>query len=293
MGSDHSHTSDNSAARIRLTLVLVIGYMLAEVIGGLWSNSLALLADAGHMFSDAGALTIALIAMRIAQRPASATHTFGYRRAEVLAALANGAALVGIASVIGYQAVHRLGSPPHVEGPTMLGIAAGGLAVNLAGLYILHGDKSDSLNVRGAWLHVMADALGSMGAIVSGVLVTVLDWRWADPAASLLIASLVVYSAWLLIRQTTSVLMQSVPDGIDLAAVERSMLSVEGVTGAHDLHIWALAPGRPVMSAHLTVTADADRARVMSDVHERLRDHFDLHHSTIQIDCPAPCDAEA
>lgn len=175
----------------------------------------------------------------------------------------------------------------------MLGIAAGGLAVNLAGLYILHGDKSDSLNVRGAWLHVMADALGSMGAIVSGVLVTVLDWRWADPAASLLIASLVVYSAWLLIRQTTSVLMQSVPDGIDLAAVERSMLSVEGVTGAHDLHIWALAPGRPVMSAHLTVTADADRARVMSDVHERLRDHFDLHHSTIQIDCPAPCDAEA
>ncbi len=292
MSGGHSHTDhvgEQNARRIAITLGLVSIYMAAEVIGGLLSNSLALLADAGHMLSDAAALTVALVAMRIARRPPTTTHTFGYRRAEILAALANGAALIAIAGYIGYHAIARLSSPPEVHGPLMLAIAAGGLAINLAGLYILHGGRSESLNVRAAWLHVVADALGSVGAIVSGLLITLGGWNWADPIASLLIAALVVYSAWALLKQTTAVLMQAVPKGIDLAAVEHALTDVDGVVASHDLHVWSVTSDRAVLSAHLTVLPEADRQRVMDEVHRRIRDQFDVHHSTIQIDCPGEC----
>lgn len=298
MGAGHTHEHaprDANARRIVVTLVLVVGYMLAEVAGGLLSGSLALLADAGHMLSDAGALVVALAAMRIARRPATSTHTFGYRRAEILAATANGAALLAIAGIITYQAIARLGAPVHVHGGTVLAVAAGGLVVNLVGLAILHGGRSESLNVRGAWLHVLADTLGSVGAIISGLLVVLLGWYWADPVASLVIVALVVYSAWMLLRQTTAVLMQAVPEGIDLATIDRAITSVPGVIAAHDLHVWSITQGRAVMSAHLTVDVDADRPGVMTEVHRRLH-QLDVHHSTIQLDCPdqcAPCEPAA
>ncbi len=272
-----------------LVLVLVVGYMVAEVVGGLLSNSLALIADAGHMLSDAGALIVALAAMSIGGRPASQTHTFGYRRAEILGALANGVALVAIAGFIAYQAIGRLGSPPHVQGPTMLAVASGGLVINLVGLFILHGGRDDSLNVRGAWLHVLADTLGSVGAIASGGLVTWLGWNLADPVASLLIAALVLYSAWVLLKQTTAVLMQAAPEGIDVSEVERTLMNVDGVVGAHDLHVWSVTSGRAVLSAHLTAEPGFDRQAIMSAVHERMRCDFNLRHSTIQLDCPADC----
>lgn len=287
-GHDHGRGHDN-ARRLTITLALVSAYMVAEVVGGLLSNSLALLADAGHMLSDASALVVALIAMRIARRPPSPTHTFGYGRAEILAALANGAALMAIAGYVAYHAVVRLGSPPDVRGPVMLGIAAGGLVVNLIGLWILHGGRSESLNVRGAWLHVLADALGSVGAIISGALVTALGWNWADPAASLVIAALVLWSAWVLLRQTTAVLMQAVPAGLELAAIERALTSIDGVLATHDVHLWGVTAQQAIMSAHLSIDPDADRRRVMDEVHRRLRDDFDLHHSTIQLDCPGGC----
>lgn len=288
-GHDHSHHGADHSRRLAMTLALVLVYMTAEIIGGLISNSLALLADAGHMLSDAGALVIALVAMRIARRPASPTHTFGYQRAEILAAFANGAALVAIAIVIAYQAITRIGSPPEVDGPLMLVVAAGGLVINLAGLWILRGGKSESLNVRGAWMHVMADTLGSAGAIVSGALVTGMGWNLADPIASLIIATLVLYSAWLLLGQTTAVLMQAVPAGISLEAVEGALASVDGVTEAHDVHVWAVTSGRAVMSAHLSVAAGVDRKQLVDEIHRRLRDELDIHHATIQLDCPDTC----
>ena len=296
MSEGHSHThhaGEQNARRIAVTLGLVVIYMAAEVIGGLLSNSLALLADADHMLSDAAALAVALVAMRIARRPPTATHTFGYRRAEILAALANGAALIAIAGYIGYHAIARLSAPPDVRGPLMLAVAVGGLAINLAGLYLLHGGKSESLNVHAAWLHVLADALGSVGAIVSGLLITLGGWTWADPVASLLITALVVYSAWALLKQTTAVLMQAVPKGIDLASVEQVLTGADGVVAVHDLHVWSVTSDRVVMSAHLTVHPGVDRQRVMDEVHRCMRDQFDVHHSTIQLDCPgecAPCD---
>lgn len=272
-----------------LVLVLVVCYMVAEVVGGLLSNSLALLADAGHMASDAGALIVALAAMSVGRRPASQTHTFGFRRAEILGALVNGLALVAIAGFIAYQAIGRLDSPPHVQGPTMLAVASGGLIINLAGLFILHGGRDDSLNVHGAWLHVLADTLGSVGAIASGALVTGLGWNLADPVASLLIAALVLCSAWVLLKQTTAILMQAAPEGIDVSEVGRTLTSVDGVVGAHDLHVWSLTSGREVLSAHLTAAPGFDRQAIMSAVHERLRRDFNLRHSTIQLDCPGDC----
>lgn len=291
MGAGHSH-HDHAANRRRmlLTLGLVLVYMVAEVVGGLASGSLALLADAGHMLSDAGALVVSLLAMRIAQRPASQTHTFGYQRAEILAALGNAAVLVAISGVIVYEAIARLGAPPEVHGGVLLGIASGGLVINLIGLWLLHGGRSGSLNVRGAWLHVLGDALGSAGAIAAGVLIAAFGWRWADPVASILIAALVLYSAWSLMADTVRVLMQAVPGRIDLEALDRALNEIEGVIEVHDLHVWSLTSGRDVMSAHLTVASNNDRPLVVAAVKERLHDEFDLHHSTIQVDCDGECE---
>jgi cobalt-zinc-cadmium efflux system protein len=292
MGAGHGHShgpSEKQSKRLGLTLALVAVYMVAELVGGLLANSLALLADAGHMLSDAGALVVSLLALRVARRPASATHTFGYQRAEILAALGNGALLVAIAAYIFYEAYQRIGAPPEVRGGLMLAVAAGGLAVNLAGLWILHGGKSESLNVRGAWLHVLSDTMGSVGVIVAGVLIIVFGWNWADPAASMVIGLLVVYSSWSLLAETVGVLMQAVPRRIDLTAVEAALTSVDGVVEVHDLHVWSLTSGRDMMSAHIAVAPGVDRQGIVEAIHHRLRHDFDLHHSTLQLDCPGEC----
>jgi cobalt-zinc-cadmium efflux system protein len=275
---------------LAITLVLVVVYMVAEVIGGLLSNSLALLADAAHMLSDAGALAVSMFALHVARRPPSSTHTYGYHRAEILGALANGATLVAIAAYIFYEAYARIGAPPEVRGGLMMWVAVGGLAINVAGLWILHGGKSDNLNVRGAWLHVLADALGSVGAIAAAIGITVFGWHWADPVASIVIGLLVVYSSWALLRETVGVLMQAAPRRIDVDALTATLESVEGVVEVHDLHVWSITSGRDVLSTHLLIEPDAPRQSVMSEVTRRLRDDFDLHHSTIQLDCdPAVC----
>jgi cobalt-zinc-cadmium efflux system protein len=293
-GHDDRHEqggADATSRRLALTLALVATYMVAEVIGGLLSNSLALLADAGHMLSDAGALALSLLAISIARRPPSRTHTFGYQRAEILAALVNGALLVAISGYIFYEAYQRFGNPPEVRGELMMVVAAGGLAINLAGLWILHGGRNQSLNVRGAWLHVLSDALGSIGAIAAAILVSVFGWRWADPAASLVIGALVIFSAWSLLRATVGVLMQAVPAHIDIAAVHAALISIDGVCEVHDLHIWTVTPGRDVVSAHVACYAEVDREVVMAEVQRRLRERFDLRHSTIQFDVdPELCD---
>jgi cobalt-zinc-cadmium efflux system protein len=289
---DHGHAAtDANKRRLAVTLALVATYMVAEVVGGILSNSLALLADAGHMLSDAGALALSLLAISIARRPPSRTHTFGYQRAEILAALVNGAMLVAISGYVFYSAYSRLGDPPHVGGQLMMVVAIGGLVINLAGLWILHGGKDQSLNVHGAWLHVLSDALGSIGAIVAAICITAFGWHWADPAASIAIGVLVVFSAWSLLKSTVGVLMQAVPAHIDIAAVHEALFSIEGVVEVHDLHVWSVTPGRDVVSAHVTTDPAVDREVVMAEVQRRLRERFDLRHSTIQFDVdPALCD---
>lgn len=282
----HAHEGGHHAQERRLaaTLALVLAYMVAELVGGMLANSLALLADAAHMLADAGALVIALIAMRVARRPPTRRHTFGYQRAEILAALVNGAALLAISGYIFYEAYHRVMAPPAVRGELMLGVAAGGLLINLAGLWLLHGGKKDNLNVRGAWLHVLSDSLGSAGAIVAGVCIAAFGWTWADPVASLAIGLLLLYSSWSLLKETAAVLMQAVPSYIDVEEIEAALLAVAGVRDVHDLHVWSVTSGRDILSAHIAVDADAERDRIAAEVHGVLRARFDIHHSTIQVE---------
>ncbi|MBW3542150.1 MAG: cation diffusion facilitator family transporter [Planctomycetes bacterium] len=287
---DHSHgrESARSGNRRRLALVLALSaaYMVAEFVGGLWTNSLALLADAGHMLSDVAALALSFFAVWIAERPAGPRQTYGYYRAEILAALVNGAALVAISAFILLEAWRRLRDPSEVVGPLMTGVAAGGLVVNLAGLWILHGGREASLNVRGAWLHVLADMLGSVGAIAAGVLIWAFRWHWADPAASIAIALLIVYSSWRLLAESVSVLMECAPRGIDVDEVRNAMAAVEGVLGVHDLHVWTITSGLESLSAHVVVEPERRQDAVLTEMRAMLHEKFGIDHITLQIEPP-------
>jgi cobalt-zinc-cadmium efflux system protein len=267
-----------------MVLALVLLYLVAEVIGGWWANSLALLADAGHMLSDAAALGLALFALWIAQRPADPRRTFGYYRAEILAALANGATLIAIAVYIFIEAFRRLAEPPEVMGGLMMGVACGGLVVNVIGLWILNAGKHGSLNVRAAWLHVLGDTLGSVGAIVAGILMWAFQWYWADPVASVLIGALVLYSAWALVKESVAVLMESTPQNLDVDQIRDSIIAIDGVLAVHDLHIWTITSGLNSLSAHVVVRDGADHAAVLRDVREALHEQFGIDHLTIQIE---------
>jgi cobalt-zinc-cadmium efflux system protein len=291
MCSDHVHSTHGlrqAKNRIRLaaTLVLTLGYMVAEVVGGWLANSLALLADAGHMFSDAAALALSLFALWIAQRPPTPQHSFGYYRAEILAALANGATLVAIAGVVLVEAVARLGEPTPPRGELMMGIALGGLAVNLSGMALLHEGKAESLNIHGAWLHLLTDALGSVAALAAGGLVWAFGWHWADPAASIAIAILVVYSSWGLLRESIGVLMESAPRHLDVDRVRSALAAVPGVVEVHDLHVWAIAGPLVSLSAHVVLRADRSAADALADIRRAVHDQFGIDHITIQIEPP-------
>jgi cobalt-zinc-cadmium efflux system protein len=285
----HRHGAASARNRRRLTLVLVLvaAYAVAELAGGLMANSLALLADAGHMLSDVGALSLSLFALWTAQRPASPRRTYGLHRTEILAALVNGAALVAISFYIVWEAVHRLQVPQEVGGRTVMLVATGGLIVNLVGLRLLHGGRDESLNVRGAWLHLVSDALGSVGAITSGVLVWTMGWMWADAAVSILISALVLYSAWHLLRAAVDVLLESVPSHIDLEEVRSAMLAVPGVEEVHDLHVWTITTGMDALSGHVVVGEPGERrpsAEILAELHRELGERFGLAHTTIQIE---------
>jgi cobalt-zinc-cadmium efflux system protein len=290
MSAGHPHLGPPARQRRRLGLALglVVAYMAAEVVGGLASNSLALLADAGHMLADAAALGLSLFAVWAAQRPATPRRTFGYHRMEILAALANGAVLIAVSILIVVEAYRRVLAPPAVRGGLMLAVACGGLVVNLAALSILHGGREESLNVRGAWLHALTDTLGSVQAIVAGVLISAFGWEWADPVASGLIGILVVLSAWSLVRDAVAVLMEGVPAGISLAEIVDAIAGVRGVLAVHDLHVWTITSGFVSLSAHVVVTPACEEDvlwRVRGVLHER----FGIDHSTIQVErAPAP-----
>lgn len=288
-GQTHRHADPRTSSRKRLGLVLALAaaYMIAEVIGGLVTNSLALLADAGHMLSDVGSLALALFAMWMAGRPAGARHTYGYYRTEILAALANGAILVAVAIYIFIEAYDRLGQPPEVQGGLMLAVATGGLAVNLAGLWLLNAGKSENLNLRGAWLHVLTDLLGSVGAIVTGLLIWAFGWNWTDPVASVLIGLLVLYSSWALLKQSVMVLLESAPGSIDVDGLHQAMRAVPGVSSVHDLHVWTVTSGLVALSAHVCTSGQRPAPGLLAELQQLLRDRFGIDHVTIQIESKA------
>ncbi len=280
---------------LTVTLVLVATYMIAEIVGGIITNSLALLADAAHMLGDAGALGLALFALWFARRPATAKHTYGFYRTEILAALANGATLVAIAISIIVNAYGRFRAPPDVRAGLMIVIAGGGLLVNVVSLWMLHPEhgagarRHESLNIHGVWLHVLTDALGSVQAIVAGVLIWTVGWRWVDPLASVLIALLVVYSAWELLRASTAVLMEGAPGHIDVDEVREAILATPGVGAVDDLHVWTITSGLEALSVHVLACDDRPARLLLTDVRAMLRARFRIDHVTIQVETES-CD---
>jgi cobalt-zinc-cadmium efflux system protein len=281
----HEHTrAARSQRRLLLVLALTALYMLAEVVGGWMSGSLALLADAGHMLTDVAALALALSAVWFGSRPATPNKTFGYYRLEILAALTNGVVLVVIALFVLYESYLRFYSPQSVETRLMIPVAVGGLLVNVACAWLLHGDHHDDLNMRGAWLHVLGDALGSVGAIVAGLLMWGYGWYQADPIFSALIALLIVWSSWHLIRESTNILLEGTPAHINLAAVEASIRETEGVDDVHDLHVWTITSGREALSAHVVHSYGVEQHELLKGLRAKLHERFGVDHLTIQME---------
>ena len=270
--------------RIATVLALLAAYMVAEAAGGWLSGSLALLADAGHMLSDVAALALALFAIRFAERPPTARRTFGFHRVEILAALFNGALLGAIALLVIVQALVRISEPRPVDGPLMAGVAAGGLAVNLVALFVLHGEHEHSLNARAAWLHVLGDTLGSVGALAAAGLVAWKGWTWADPAASIAIALLIVVASARLVRETVSVLMESAPGHVDVDRLERELRAVGGVRSVRDLHVWTITSGFEALSAHVAIEPGTPPLRVLRELRALVRERFGIEHTTIEVD---------
>jgi len=280
--------TEGNRRALTITLALVAVYMVAELIGGWLSNSLALLADAGHMFADVAALALALFAIWMAQRPATPERTFGHYRAEILAALLNGVALIVVALFILSEAWERFREPAEVEAPLMIAVATGGLVINLLGLWVLSGGRTGSLNMRGAWLHVFSDALGSVQAVVAGVLILKFGWLWVDPLASVLIALLVTYSAWTLLRDSVRVLMEGSPAHIDVAEVRDALRAHPRVVDVHDLHVWTITSGLESLSAHIVVESEPP-ADLLPSLQDTLRDRFRIEHVTIQLELTECC----
>ncbi|HXO85005.1 MAG TPA: cation diffusion facilitator family transporter [Gemmatimonadales bacterium] len=281
----------NVETRRRLTLAFVITLvvMAVELAGGWLSGSLALLADAGHMLADGAALAIALFAAWIAQRPATAQRSFGFMRLEVLAALVNGAVLIVIAIGIGIEAWRRLRAPPAVNGALLAAVALVGLIANVAAVAILHRGHQHSLNQRGAYLHVVGDLLGSVGALLAGAIVLATGWTLADPLISVLIGALVLVSAWRLVKESTDVLLEATPRHIALSDVHERIASVPGVESVHDLHLWTVTSGVVAMSGHLVVKNPTDNQPILEAVQDRMR-ALGIHHVTVQVEREPICD---
>ncbi len=255
------------------------------------TGSLALLADSLHMISDVAALALSLLAVWMASRPASDRRTFGNSRAEILAALANGLALAVVAVFISTHAIERFMVPRGVEGGGVIVVATGGLIINLASLWILAAGRSESLNIRGAWLHVASDTLASIGVILSGFGIWAFGWLWLDPAMSILVSVLVLFSAWQLIREALDVLMETVPGHLDPEAIRDSLLAVPGVSALHCLHIWTIGSGEISLSSHLVVDPVHEPERLLQDIRGRLTERFKIDHTTIQIEISGGDDA--
>jgi cobalt-zinc-cadmium efflux system protein len=279
----HHHTSD-SWRKLSVVLVLTATYMIAEVFGAWWTGSLALLADAGHMLTDVGALVLALTAVWFGSKPATPKKTFGYYRLEIVAALINGVALVVISLLIFYGAYGRWQSPPDIRSGPMLIVASGGLVVNLICAWILHARNEVDLNLRGAWLHVMGDALGSLAAMAAAACISLFGWNSADAVFSVVISCLIIVGSIRLIRESTNVLLEGTPAHINLAAVEDAIMDTTGVNNVHDLHVWTITSGRDALSAHVIHAETISQPDLLKELRTKLREQFGVDHLTIQME---------
>ncbi|OES43426.1 cation diffusion facilitator family transporter [Domibacillus iocasae] len=280
----HHHGSSNKSA-LKWSFFLITGFMIVEVIGGILTNSLALLSDAGHMLSDAAALGLSYMAITLGQRSASSKKTYGYKRFEILAAFINGITLIVISAYIFFEAYQRLMNPPEVVSTGMLFISIIGLIVNIAVAFILmKGDKDENLNVRSAFLHVIGDMLGSVGAISAALLILFFGWNAADPIASIIVAILIIISGYRVTRDAVHILMEGAPLNIDPEKVKEKLVSLNEVQSVHDLHIWSITSDFPAVSCHLVLKESGNDQIVLAKAKKMLHDEFELHHVTIQIE---------
>src|SRR5688500_8918054 len=280
---DHSALAEKSTRALRAAFVLTLVLFVAEAIGGWVSNSLALLADAGHVLTDAGALALSLFVAWFSRQPVTAEKTYGYLRWEILAALINGATLLGLSVWIVVEAVARLGAPEPVGGSLMLAVASAGLIANVIAAMLLHPVNKTNLNVRGAYLHILGDLLASVGTIVAALIIRYTGWLHADPIASLLTTALIVRGAWTLVREAVDVLLESTPSHIALGDVRAALQGIPGVESVHDLHVWTVTSGVVAMSAHAIVREPEKHQEVLECAHDKLG-QMGIHHVTVQIE---------
>ena len=287
-GHDHSHGAgayrDADRKALKIGAVLTAGCMLVEVAGGLITGSLALLADAGHMLSDSFSLVLALFAVSLAARPATSRRTFGFKRAEILAALVNGLLLALVSIWVVVEAIRRLGDPVEVLAGGMLTVAIIGLGVNVLAAWVLYRSSGESLNVKAALRHVLADLAGSVGVIIAAVVIMLTGWEAADPIISILISLLIVASAWSILRDSVDVLLEAVPRGLDAEKIGMAMASVPEVEQVHDLHVWEITSGFPSLSAHVLVGKDSDCHAARAEIEAVLHDEFEIDHVTLQVE---------
>ncbi|TMV17913.1 cation transporter [Paenibacillus thermoaerophilus] len=285
----HDHGRSGNKQGLAIALGITTGVMLLEFIGGLWTNSLALLSDSGHMLSDAASLLLSLIAVWLAARPASLRKTYGYYRFEILAALLNGIALFVVAGLIVVEAVKRIQSPPEVSSGAMMAIACVGLLANLLSAWSLmrKGDVRGNLNLRSAYLHVLGDALGSVGAIAAGGAMLLFGWYWADPIISVAVALLILRGAWGVTSHSVHVLMEGVPHDVNPSEVKEVLSRIPGVADVHDLHIWTITSGKPALSVHLRIGHSGDGEAILQSALDTLKSDFGITHATVQIEPPS------
>jgi cobalt-zinc-cadmium efflux system protein len=285
MSHDHAHPHRHrSRRRLALVLGMTCAFLVVEVAAGLLTGSLALLADAGHMLTDVAGLVLALAAMKLAERPPSPRRTYGYHRVEILAALTNGLVLLAVAGYILLEAWHRLRSPHPVESLPVLAVATAGLGVNLAGAWLLRAGARSSLNVRGAYNEVLADAASSVGVIAGALVMALTGWYWVDPLVAVGIAVFVLPRTYALLREAVQVLLEGTPREVDLAAVRAAMVGVPGVKAVHDLHVWTLTSGVHALSAHVLLEEGAAHDPVLAALRTRLTGAFPISHVTVQLE---------
>jgi cobalt-zinc-cadmium efflux system protein len=280
----HAHGAHPDARRLALALALIAAFMAAEVVAGVLAHSLALLSDAGHMLTDAGAIGFSLLALRLAARPARGAMTFGFRRAEILSAQANGVTLLILAAFVLYAAVARLAHPPRVHGAAVLVVALAGIAVNLAAVLTLSGANRGSLNVEGSYQHLLMDLLGFLGTALAAVVILATGFQRADPLVSLLIAALMIRSGYQLVRASGRIFLEAAPEGLDPQAIGTALAAHSGVVEVHDLHVWEVSSGFPALSAHVLVGRDCDCHAARRGLEALLHERFGLDHTTLQVD---------
>ena len=290
MGNQYNqegHLTSTGSSRLKIALVIVLVIMALEIIGGILSNSLALLGDAGHMLVDALALGLSLFAITIARRPATPSKTYGYHRVEIMAALANGTTLVLVSLYIFYEAYQRFLDPPVIQAPLMILVATIGLIANLSGILLLRGVSRKSLNIKAAFWHIVGDTISSVGVIIAGVIIAVTGWRFADPIIAVFIGGIILWGAVRLVRESTDILLEAVPRHIQVDKVIEIIKNVSGVEDVHDIHIWTITSNIHALSAHLIIEDQtvSRSAEIVETVNQNLAKYFNITHTTLQLEC--------